>query len=408
MPFASDMDASLTAPEFRLLAACCRWPFSAQRTETTRALAADVGDWQSFLSLVQRHRVGGLVHNALLTADISIPAWVAERLATWAQEIARKNLPMAVESAALHRLLDVANIPALSIKGASLAERIYGAQTVKQARDIDVLVAPDQALKAIAWLEGHGYVLSRPTDKLSPRQRRAIVRYGREVELVHPARWHFVELTWRLTYNMQLLRGLDARSPAQQIALPDGTMLRTLQDDDLFAYLCVHGATHAWFRLKWLADLNALVASEDDAALMHRYRHAQACGAGLCAGQALLLCQEVLDRRLPGALEEELRASRRIGALVSIALQAMAASAREVRADPGSVMVARGVASQFLLGRGWRFFMTQCRLQLVGIADVVRMPLPAPLHFLYPLLRLPFWLWRRGTWAKNARLANSP
>ena len=36
----------------------------------------------------------------------------------------------------------------------------------------------------------------------------------------------------------------------------------TLGADDLFAYLCAHGAYHAWFRLKWLADIGALLAAE--------------------------------------------------------------------------------------------------------------------------------------------------
>jgi hypothetical protein len=37
-----------------------------------------------------------------------------------------------------------------------------------------------------------------------------------------------------------------------------------------------------------------------------------------------------------------------------------------------------------------------------GVADIVRVPLPRPLHFIYPLLRLPLWLWRR------AKLAFAP
>jgi hypothetical protein len=56
----------------------------------------------------------------------------------------------------------------------------------------------------------------------------------------------------------------------------------------------------------------------------------------------------------------------------------------------------RGFWTQFLLGQGWAFFAAQCRTASVGIIDVISLPLPSYLHFLYPLLRLPLWLWRRA------------
>jgi hypothetical protein len=34
-----------------------------------------------------------------------------------------------------------------------------------------------------------------------------------------------------------------------------------LGEDDPVAYLCMHGALHWWSRLKWLADVNALIAT---------------------------------------------------------------------------------------------------------------------------------------------------
>ena len=50
---------------------------------------------------------------------------------------------------------------------------------------------------------------------------------------------------------------------------------------------------------------------------------------------------------------------------------------------------------QFLLGGGRRNVVAQCRVMSVRLDDIVRYPLPGPLHFLYPMLRLPLWLWRR-------------
>jgi hypothetical protein len=52
--------------------------------------------------------------------------------------------------------------------------------------------------------------------------------------------------------------------------------------------------------------------------------------------------------------------------------------------------------TQFLLGQGWAFFAAQCRIASIGIIDVISLPLPPYLHFLYPLSQLPLWLWRRA------------
>jgi hypothetical protein len=130
--------------------------------------------------------------------------------------------------------------------------------------------------------------------------------------------------------------------------------------------------------------------------LEHLYRHAQAAGAGYCAGQALLLCQKLFALQLPAALARDLQASKRCQRLVAVAMAAMERSNFAAERDTAMRGVMRELYNQFLLGHGFAFYAMQCRLALVGVADIVRLPLPAPLHFVYPLLRLPLWLWRRA------------
>jgi hypothetical protein len=236
-------------------------------------------------------------------------------------------------------------------------------------------------------------MLVAPAKHLTSKQRRAVIRYGKDVELVHRGRNIRVDLLWQLAANPLLLQGIDVRSPTQDVLLDGGASIRTLKDDDLFAYLCVHGASHAWSRLKWLADLNTFVVQKDAGEIERLYRHAQARGAGLCAGQALALCHRLIALPLTTAIAGELQNNRRVQRLVTIALRAM--ERPNVGVDHKAAEMIRNVLTQFLLGQGWPFFAAQCRLSSVGIFDVVRMPLPAPLYFFYPILRLPLWLWRR-------------
>ena len=62
----------------------------------------------------------------------------------------------------------------------------------------------------------------------------------------------------------------------------------------------------------------------------------------------------------------------------------------------GMIGVIREVWTPFSLAQSPRYFMAQLRVTCVGPADVIFLPLPGPLRFLYPLLRIPLWLWRRA------------
>jgi Uncharacterised nucleotidyltransferase len=381
------------SPEFLLVAACCRWPPSQSRNSAVQGAAAAVVDWDAAVAAARRHRVAALVHEALLAAGVGLPAAPAAALARRAQAIFRKNLLLAAETYRLQTLLDAAAIPSIVLKGVALAQLAYGSLKMKHTHDIDLLIPPDRALAAMALLERDGYALSFPATELSEAQRRAVVRHSREVAFIHPGRGAFTELQWRVADNPQLLNEIHAGSPVQNVVVADGVSVRTLARDDLFAYLCVHGAHHAWSRLKWLADLNAFIAATD-ADVVHLHRHAQAKGAGLCSGQALLLCQRLFALPLGDDPAAELQRTARVRKLYAIAADAMAD--RSGGGGGGTRAVWRDFWAQFLLGRGWAFFAAQCRTASVGLIDVISLPLPPYLHFLYPLLRLPLWLWRRA------------
>lgn len=401
-PLEAQAESDFIAAEFLLTAACCRWPPSPSRDAVVRAAAARVRDWDGFLHLINRHRVAGLARAALSSAAVELPSTVAADLAKRSQNIARQNLRFAVETMRLQRTLDAAAIPVLVLKGVALAQLAYGSIDTKHARDIDLLVPADRAEAALQLLQRDGYELVAPARRLSERQRRSLVRYGREAELVHRDRKQRLELQWRAADNPHLLSGVDARTAAQSVTLAAGISVRTLATEDLFAYLCVHGARHGWSRLKWLADVNALICA-DAADIEGLYRHAQRLGAGLCAAQALLLCQAHLALGLPPALSDAMSRNRRTRKLLALALAALQARHADTEVDGGIAGVTRSVHTQFLLGQGFAFYAAQCRVASVGAADVIRWPLPAPLHGLYPLLRLPLWLWRRATVAFDRR-----
>src|SRR6202035_1297146 len=101
-------------------------------------------------------------------------------------------------------------------------------------------------------------------------------------------------------------------------------------------------------------------------------------------------CQRLFALPLPDGLASELQGTARVRKLYAIAADAMADRTRGGGGGSSGTRAAwRDIWTQFLLGQGWAFFAAQCRTASVGIIDVISLPLPAYLHFLYPLLRLP-------------------
>jgi len=202
-------------------------------------------------------------------------------------------------------------------------------------------------------------------------------------------------LKWTLDQNPSVLPGINARSPSQVVAGPGGSPIRTLTKDDLFSYICVHGGRHCFSRLKWLADIGALLAQEPPEEIERLYRAAAQRGAGRSAGVALLLCRQFLSADIPPALVAELEADRAVVRLARASVLTMAGGDGEQELPGRRIATIRVLFAHFLLGRGPAFLKSELRLKWVSARDHMQTPLPRWAGFLYPLIRLPLFVWRR-------------
>lgn len=311
---------SLSA-EFRLVVACCRWP--KDDDETVRQLACDIS-WPRIERIAKRHRVEGLVWHGLQSAQTIVPDATATSLANSAASIARDNMLIASESLRLHALFKSSAVPILFLKGLALGKLAYGTIAVKQGWDIDLLVPPDDLLLAARLLADAGYAVVTPSPPFSEPALARWHRSSKESIWRHAEKNTFVELHTALVDNDRLLPGLNARLPAQFVEILPGHALPTLEGDALFSYLCVHGASSAWFRLKWLADLAALIGQAGSAEVDRLFERSQELGAGRAAAQALLLARCLFDAPVSDELQRRLWSDRRNRWLFRSALGLMA------------------------------------------------------------------------------------
>jgi len=384
--------APSASPEFLLVAACSAWPPTDRRAESIRKLTAGDLDWARVVQTVSRHRVAGLVHEGLSHAGSAVPLDAASAIGAQAQALVRQNLASTAETLNLQRLFADAGLPIVFFKGITLAMLAYGNLALRHSRDIDILTDPDALAQSAALLERAGYRRYQPPAEFAATQLEMWMHRCKELGYIHPEKKIEVELHARLFDNPRMMIGPPATDRLQTVPLVDGTGVRTFGQGDLFAYLCAHGAVHCWFRLKWLADIAALLAQQSGG-MEPLYRAAEARGVGRCAAQGILLCRRLLGTAIPDRLITKLSKDASVQWLEAVALKAITAD-QELNELPFGT--ARKNLSLFALRQDWRYRLVEVEEQLISPVDILTLPLPKQLRALYPVLRLPLWFWRRG------------
>jgi hypothetical protein len=384
------------SPEFRFVVACCIWPPSPRRESSVCATASAVSDWEHLLKVVDRHRVWGLVSDALARTDTCVPAQVRATFKAHALQLAQSNLRFAQESLAIQGALDLAQVPCLFLKGVPLAQLAYGSLALKHSWDIDLLVLQSDVLRAADILSKLGYTAEPPLAALSHASYVRWMRHACQYEFENCEKDIRLEMHWRLATHSYFLPDISAVSPSLSISLSPSAVLRTLTVDDLFIYLCVHGAIHGWSRIKWLADAAALIASDSEMELARRLDCARQLGVGHCVAQAILLFDTLFGFPPAAALAHELRAKWRSRYLERVALRAMTTggAAQELLESPfGKRSI---LASHLLLGAGPFFAVQELWSKINRPYDHLGKNMPYVFDFLFPLLRVAGWLSRGG------------
>ena len=359
--------------EFALALACCRWPPSPAREEAV-ARAAERVDWAHVLRVVRRHRVEALADDALRRAGVDIPADAALRLRSNAHATASQNLAFAAESKRLSGLLDAAGIDHLFVKGLTLNLLAYGSLGLKRSCDIDILIDPARYGAACDLIAEAGYECLLPGPTVGRRALLEFARAEKDTSWAHRGKRVKVELHQRLLPNPVLLPGIGLASPRQEVEIVRGIRQQTLAKEELFAYLCAHGGLTAWSRLKWLADLCALLKEDAPEEIERLYRFAQRNSAGRAAAGGLLLGHRLLALPLPSPLVEELEGDRANLRLVRLALGMMLQGEAAAELDEVRFGTLRIHATTFILKPGWRYKASEVKRKL-GVAKARRIML---------------------------------
>jgi len=258
-------------------------------------------DWQGLLELTERHDLEAFVDRLLQRAGLAVPTEVGNQLHRAFLSGAAMNMQLFHQLGIILRALGERNVPVIPLKGAFLAETVYGDIALRPMADLDLLVKPSDLPTAVEVLRQLGYESDHPFDPAAqqvgfqdmPPMRRP---GGAMVEL----HWTLVTPLCGARIDRGELEGIWERSVPATVA---GVPSLTLAPEDLLLHLCMHASVHHRFAdvgLKSFVDI-AEVARHYVGRLDWRELSGRANAWRVANGvrMALMLAQEWTDLRVP-------------------------------------------------------------------------------------------------------------
>jgi hypothetical protein len=335
-------------------------------------------DWVYVLAQAERHSITPLLFGCLsrMRADVAPPE-IFEQLLLTARTCTLQSLRHA---AALYRVIaafETRGIPIMAFKGPVNAWSLYPNPGLRQMGDLDLLVRPDDAARAVDTLTELG---CKAAEGPAPASALWFYRYVNEMHFVTPEEVN-IDLHWQLG-PIHFERWFDvcavwSRKTCVSIS---GRLVPTLGREDHLRFLCMHAAKHGWFSLRDLSDLARLIALgvDYDVALSE---------AGRSGGVRTLLLglgivRDVLGEILPAHVNERIAAEPCVRKLLASAKRTLLAES--VPADSATADFRHGWS---LLERPADRARLCWGLMQPNTFDWEWCPLPAPLRGAYFLLR---------------------
>lgn len=215
-------------------------------------------DWDELYRLIIRHRVWHQFFAALKSIQNQIPTPFYNKLAFFCQKDTKRILINTSECIRIATAFNERGIFHCFIKGIVLNALLYQSLTARPCKDIDVWVDPEIIPEAVLLLEQLGYEKTDPIYTLQGFQKQYFMRHRHDIKLFHKEKKVEVELHFSLAHVGLTIIPTE---PSTQSVTLFNTRLKTLDNDYNLLYLMIHGAIHAWTRLRWLNDIKLYIKS---------------------------------------------------------------------------------------------------------------------------------------------------
>jgi Uncharacterised nucleotidyltransferase/Transglutaminase-like superfamily len=378
------------SPEFDLVLACLRWPQERIDGDRIQSLVRRPIRWPYLLEIVHHHKVVPLFFRNLETfAPGYIPDEPAAVLRAGAVANAHTCLQRTSHLLLLNRLFHERQIDLRIFKGIPLAITAFQDPTLRDAGDIDLLIAEKEIYRAGEILSGEGYVRFEPRARLTPRRLRSYIAHQKDFSYEHTGNGIVIDLHWRLFRNSFLPANAGLAEVGEEWLPLGSERIPTLPAPRLLLYLCVHGALDGWLRLKWLTDIAALLRTMTPEQLASTARSAMEQQALPQFSAATILCQDLLGSGSPppGCLD---RNDRRVAHILRFANRLM--TSNQFRPIREQIPSTQWFLNEFRLHNSRRYRLDLVQRSLFRPRAWNWIDLPDTLFPLYALISPLEWL----------------
>lgn len=354
--------------ELAFLVAATRWPHDEDAVAQIRAAAARVADWSLVALLSEAHDVSCLAVEALTQIETGGPD---EALIAPAVEMARENaaeqLLQMRETVMLARAFADAGVSLVVLKGVFSGLDIYGLIGMRQSIDIDLLIDRRDLERAAALLGAMGYVRESPPADATARQVADSLRRQKDWTFWHAERDQLIELHWRLFQNTSLMPEATV-ALAEMSSMRFGSSIPVLPVAFSRLYLVAHGGEHGWARLKWLADLAAILRKDPGYDLV-LLRMADEHKVARLVLPGLMLVSELYGISLSEKLVARFTSDWRCRVLLKIAVQSLMAEHTTAPSGPREQAATRKNLGHYLVSNDPRHMLNELRFDLLDGAQ---------------------------------------
>ncbi|OIK07995.1 nucleotidyltransferase family protein [Bacillus sp. MUM 13] len=342
-------------------------------------------DWEVFLQLAMHHRVYPIIYSNLKKLDETvIPQFVIQSLYQGYQRNTINMLALCREMEQISNLFMENDIPLLFLKGTVIAADIYGDISLRTSKDLDILIPVNTLQKADKLLMSCGFKKTSEPHILNEGKWRI-----HHTVYFHPERNIQLEIHWRLLPLPRSEPSFNELWERKRVStIINSYPVHLLGKEDLFLFLISHGSKHAWFRLRWLLDIDKMIRSGIDLneanLLLKKYQNLH------LVGQALILASQLLNTPINDEMNLLLVKSRS---------KELAHKALIIIKD----MLPWDILTSTKYYKRYRLSLNSKELQNIysiialfypSSADAMILRLPKPLHFLYFPLRPFLWVYR--------------
>ena len=338
----------------------------------------NASEWDALIALARRHRVEALLAANVSERGVPIGANHARELAKLRLQQHRRNLRTQAALPEAAEALAAENIPFLLLKGPSIGERYYDEPLDRRAMDLDLLVRVED-LRAVTLLQGLGFASAGDAASIPGEPPEVYRRVSADHPLWRERDRTTLELHWRLSRNSRFppwdAPFLFAHADPLRIERMELEM-QVLRPPVLLVYLLCHGARHLWFRIKWLADIDRMLARLSEAECAEAARLADEAGCARAFHTGLALCAMLFGSALP-EVHDPARVHR---GLIRAMCAAMAEDGIPGEEDLASTW--RGVRARLQLHTGIAYRAELLRHYLIAPEDIARLSsakIPFPL-----------------------------